>query len=216
MILYPQQWRILMRFLFFATLGFVCLPLTFASAQGLPANPWLAESGQVNNKVADNSANVISSNIPSEVQFNPAEDMQKLQNMATEIKEKIEVNNNVAQVSQSGDSDVNTLDALNALNTLSKYMDKNNTQNSSSSNNNFSEFSNLKSQLNGIMNKKNSYSDSTNNFQSKEIQKITRQYNSYKSKMKSNLNNLKNQAKPLVNTMKQSINEAEKATGVSF
>lgn len=208
-----------MRLCFFNVLFFLCSPVVIASAQGLPANPWLTSHEQINNPIVNDATNIVNSipaNAPLNEQFNYSKDMQEFQNMAASIKEKINVGGSTATNSSSNDSDVNTVDALKALNTLSKYMNKNQTQNSSYSNNTSSELSGIKSKLQRVMSKNNSYSGNTNNFQSQKLQKITRQYNNYKSQMKSSYYNLRNQAEPLINVMKQSINEAEKTAGVSF
>lgn len=224
-----------MRRYFFAILCLCFLKCYNASAQGLSANPWLSRgnaSAAQNGAVYQNTSEYIPSsaqNLPAVQNTTPAvsdyaTDMQELQNITDTIKERWAQNNN--RQAQSGNTgsqndEVSAMEAYQAFSTLHKYMNQNNSAaDTQSANKNSAGFVQLKNKFQHVMNKKDAATiparNSVTNFYQPQLNKAKNKYRHYKSQATSNYNTLKNKTQPLVNAVKKSMDEAEKATGIKF
>ena len=198
------------------------LTATAAFAEGLPANPWAARQEIIDDTVFHASRNEL---VRSEsVQHNNTDrnNMQELQDIAASIKEKWQQNSQARPQknnNNNNDDSVSTLDAVQALDTLSRYMNRNNqsdNNNSASGSNTSSDFSVLKQKFSGFSAQSQAKDSAANSEALREMNKLKHKYYHYKSQLNSNYNSLKNKAQPMINTMKKSVQEAEKATGVNF
>lgn len=216
-----------MRFLFLSISVMVLLTPLTVNAQGLPANPWAAKQevigntvlhvsrDDINPPVADNNMNIQEESINF--------DTQELKDTALRIKEKLQQNSNQIDNNASNNEEVSAVEAFNAFNTLSKYVGQNNqSDNSKVQNNTSSSFDEIKRKMQEMMKKSssnsNSYSSATSQSSelTRELNKAKNKYHHYKSQVTSNYNNLKGKAQPMIDSVKKSINEAEKATGMKF
>ena len=219
MIEWPQQWRTLMRFYFFVI--FIMISSVNASAQGLPANPW------ANHPHNNEQQAVINENISyNQAENKNAEDIAQLKASVVELQNKMMQNNNNnttdtqnnSQINQ--DNKVSSVEALKAFNTLSKYVQQGNNNNSNqhTETGGMDTLANAKKQLQKIMD--NGSQSNFNNYQnskvSAQINQMERKYKYYKNQVTSGYHDIKNKTAPIVNSMKKSIDEAEKVTGVNF
>ena len=216
------NWRdVLMRFTFGLILCSILATATIVHAEGLPANPWAAKQEVIGDTVLHVTRDDINRPNPAQNRnINSSQDMQELQNIAASIKEKW--NNSTTnqaqqqQQQQNNEDDVNAIDAVNALNTLSRYMNKSNDNSTDNNTSSSQDMSALKQKLSDMLNKSKSASSQQNSQTARQMNKAKYEYNRYKSQLNSNYNTLKNKAKPVIDTMKKSVQEAEKASGIKF
>lgn len=210
-----------MRLVFLMILYSVLTVPTNIHAEGLPANPWAAKQEVIGDTVLHVTREDInhSTQEPNENPNNNQE-IRELQHIAASLKEKWNQKTSEQTQEQNEEKEVDTIDALNALNTLSRYMNKNNNNDgnevSNQSTDNSPDFSSFKEKISALMNKKKAESYQQNSQTSREFNKAKYEYNRYKSQLSSNYNTLKNKAKPVIDTMKKSVQEAEKASGIKF
>lgn len=211
-----------MKYCSFIMLCALFLAATAAFAEGLPANPWAAKKEIINDTVLHVSRDELVRSEPVQRNNTDRNDMQELQNIAASIKEKWQQNSQAQpqenNYNNNNDDSVSTLDAVKALDTLSRYMNRNNQSdnNSASDNNTSPDFSILKQKFSGFSAQSQAKTSAANSEAKREMNKLKHKYYHYKSQFNSNYNSLKNKAQPMINTMKKSVKEAEKATGVNF
>ena len=211
-----------MKYCSFIILCALFLTANTAFAEGLPANPWAAKKEIINDTVLHVSRDELVRSEPVQHNNTGCNDMQELQNIAASIKEKWQQNSQVQpqenNYNNNNDDSVSTLDAVKALDTLSRYMNRNNQSdnNSANDNNTSPDFSVLKQKFSGFSAQNQAKSSAANSESQREMNRLKHKYYHYKSQFNSNYNSLKNKAQPMINTMKKSVKEAEKATGVNF
>ena len=211
-----------MKYCSFIILCALFLTVNTAFAEGLPANPWAAKQEIIDGTVLHVSRDELVRSEPVQRNNTDRNDMQELQNIAASIKEKWQQNSQVQSqennYNNNNDDSVSTLDAVKALDTLSRYMNRNNQSdnNSANDNNTSPDFSVLKQKFSGFSAQSQAKSSAANSETQREMNRLKHKYYHYKSQFNSNYNSLKNKAQPMINTMKKSVKEAEKATGVNF
>ena len=198
------------------------LTVNTAFAEGLPANPWAAKQEVIDGTVLHVSRDELVRSEPVQHNNTGRNDMQELKDIAASVKEKWQQNSQTQPQEQSynnNNNSVSTIDAVQALDTLSRYMNKNNTQNSKVAptySESSTDFSALKQKFSGFTAQSQAKASAANSEAQQKINKLKYEYNHYKSQLNSNYNSFKNKAQPMIDTMKKSVREAEKATGVNF
>lgn len=218
-----------MRFCFMAL--FLLFGATTVRAEGLPANPWLSKniaSSANNGYVQNDNTQIFSAedvqNVSTQtsaadhkLQYDFKQEMQNLQDIAANLKAKSEQADNSSNNVRENNDNVSTSDALKAFGTLSEYLkQKKDDANNGRNNGNSDDFGGIKRKFSDMMNQGKTKTSSQNSFTNQKINKAKYEYNRYKSQFQYNYNSLKNKTKPLYDTMKKSVQEAEKATGVKF
>ena len=205
-----------MRFYFFAI--FTIMFSVNASAQGLPANPW------VNRPQNNEQRAVINENVNyNQEESRNAEEIAELKASVAELQNKMmqnqNNNTNNAQNNNTQGNKVSSVEALNAFDTLSKYVQQgNNNGNQNTQNRGTDTLANAKKQLQKLMD--NNGNQNSNNYQNNKVSaqfnQMERKYKYYKNQVTSGYYDIKNKTVPIVNSVKKSIDEAEKVTGVNF
>lgn len=208
-----------MRYCFFTL--FCLLGISTVHAEGLPANPWINR----NANVSGNTGYVQKGDVPAQTinystQYDYAQEMKELQNVAENLKQKwtqAEQTGNSSSNTAKDNNSVSAADAFNAFTTLSKYVEqKENGQNNGQNSGNSTEFGNIKQKFSDMIAQNKAKVATHNSYANQKINKAKYEYNHYKAQLQSNYNSLKSKTKPLYDTMKKSVQEAEKATGVKF
>lgn len=206
-----------MRFTFGLILCSILATATIVHAEGLPANPWAAKQEVIGDTVLHVTRDDINRPNPTQNRnINSSQDMQELQDIAASIKEKWSNSTANKPQQQNNEDDVNAIDAVNALNTLSRYMNKDKDNSDDGDTSSSPDMSAFKQKLSDMLNKSKSASSQQNSQTARQMNKAKYEYNRYKSQLNSNYNTLKNKAKPVIDTMKKSVQEAEKASGIKF
>lgn len=205
-----------MRFCFLVSLSFFMLTVTTVYAEGLPANPWIAKN--VNNTAGAGYAQTPNEQVTNSVADTTAEDIAELKNTMASIERKLEQNqnNNLQTSAQPANDNVNTVEALGALNTLSRYMHQSDNVQNTENTQNTDKLNNLKEKFSEMMAQGKKKTSASNSYATKKVNKAKYEYNHYKAQLQSNYNSIKNKTKPLYDTVKKSVQDAEKAAGVNF
>ena len=208
-----------MKHCFFIISCTLALVANTAYAEGLPANPWSAKQEIIDNTIFHASRNDIVRSNPAP-STNSGQNTIGLKDITSSFRNSWEQNKQQHIQTTTDNNDVNTIDALNALNTLSRYMNNNHNNNNNAdttdTTGNSMDFSALKQKFSNISNQSKAKVSAQNSETDRQIRKLKYKYNYYKSEVNSGYDSIKNKTKPIYDTMKKSVQEAEKISGVKF
>lgn len=208
-----------MRLFFAASLVSVFTSFS-AFAEGLPANPWTAHAArgslpavaQVQNTAASQAQNFDTKEL-NEV-------ISALKNAVNDSVQAAQNNGASRQASAQASDFTDTADNMKALWVLSQYLKKNQSENSSQniSDDGIKQIMRILAQSGGnnAQARQAAPSVGLSPQAKRQLNSLKYEYNKYRSQLVSNYNYLRKQAKPLVNTMEKSMNEAQRATGIKF